>query len=208
MSESTTATNDVASQYAAQVTSDLEHNREEQDRISAEIVVLQRELAALQQNHTVLVNMQQALGIVSAPVGPTIVTDSPAVPIPRRKAAGSGKKTSKKSAGRPARKKAEEPAARKEAPAAASADQPTLVDLVRRHLAEQSEPRSAAEITTALGQAHPERPAKTTVVRSTLEGLVAKSQAERTTQGRSVYYTVIQAASPDVSEPQGDAQSG
>ncbi|MGA5629733.1 hypothetical protein ACPCTH_33170 [Streptomyces cellulosae] len=149
-----------------------------------------------------------ALGIVSAPVGPTTVTDSPAVPTPRRKAAGSGKKTSKKSVGRPARKKAEEPAARKEAPAAASADQPTLVDLVRRHLAEQSEPRSAAEITTALGQAHPERPVKTTVVRSTLEGLVAKSQAERTTQGRSVYYTVIQAASPDASEPQGDAQSG
>ncbi|MGJ3558099.1 hypothetical protein ACR6C2_00725 [Streptomyces sp. INA 01156] len=73
---------------------------------------------------------------------------------------------------------------------------PTLVDLIRRHLAEQSEPRSAAEISAALGQAHPERGIKTKVVRVTLEGLVAKSQAQRTKQGTSVFYTAPAAPEP------------
>ncbi|MFM9701146.1 BlaI/MecI/CopY family transcriptional regulator, partial [Streptomyces europaeiscabiei] len=72
---------------------------------------------------------------------------------------------------------------------AAKAAQPTLVELIHRHLAEQGEPRSAAEIATSLGQAHPDRNIKTTVVRTTVEGLVAKSHAQRTKQGSSVYYT-------------------
>lgn len=196
MSETATATQDLASQYAAQVTSDLEHNLKEQERVNAEIVLLQKELAALQQNHTVLVSMQQALAVVPAPAEqPTAVPGSPAVPSPRDNATAPGKKAPKKSTGRPRRKTA----------AAPTADQATLVDLVRRHLAEQSEPRSAAEITTALGQAHPERTFKTTVVRTTLEGLVAKSQAQRTRQGRSVYYTSAQASEQE-SGPQADAQ--
>ncbi|WP_407109599.1 BlaI/MecI/CopY family transcriptional regulator [Streptomyces sp. DSM 116494] len=205
MSESTTASHDLASQYAAQVTSDLERNLKEQERISAEIILLQQELAALQQNHAVLVNMQQALGLVPAPAQSTAVTDSPAVPSPRKKTAAPSKKTPKTSAGRPGRKKTEKPASRKKTAPAAPTAQPTLVDLVRGHLAEQSEPRSAAEITTALSQAHSERTVKATVVRTTLEGLVAKSQAQRTTQGRSVYYTATQ-PSQDTSEPQADAQ--
>ncbi|MER6407759.1 hypothetical protein ABT269_30540 [Streptomyces viridosporus] len=64
-----------------------------------------------------------------------------------------------------------------------------LVELVRQHLAEQTEPRSAAEIAASLGRVHPERVVKTTVVRSTLEGLVARNQAQRTKQGTSVFYT-------------------
>ncbi|MFF3518367.1 hypothetical protein [Streptomyces sp. NPDC002573] len=82
--------------------------------------------------------------------------------------------------------------------AAAKAGKPTLVELVRSHLTEQSEPRSAAEITTALDQAHPERGIKTTVVRTALEGLVAKNQAKRTKQGAAVFYT-----SPDTAEQAG-----
>lgn len=73
---------------------------------------------------------------------------------------------------------------------------PTLVDLVRQHLANQREPRSAAEISTALDRQHPERTIKATVVRTTLEGLVARNQAQRTKQGTSVFYT-----SPDASGP-------
>ncbi|MGP4088011.1 hypothetical protein [Streptomyces sp. KR55] len=73
--------------------------------------------------------------------------------------------------------------------AAVEQAQPTLVDLVRGHLGEQSEPRSAAEIATGLGQTHPERGIKTTVVRTTLENLVAKGQAQRSKQGTSVFYT-------------------
>ncbi|MFF3849081.1 hypothetical protein [Streptomyces sp. NPDC002328] len=90
-----------------------------------------------------------------------------------------------------------------EAPKAA---QPTLVDLVRRHLGEQSEPRSAAEVTTALGQAHPERNVKTTVIRTTLEGLVAKNQAQRSKQGTSVFYTVADAPGTSASSKSEGAQ--
>ncbi|MFE7169689.1 hypothetical protein [Streptomyces sp. NPDC057616] len=60
---------------------------------------------------------------------------------------------------------------------------------MREHLAGQSESRSAAENTTALGQQHPERTIKTTVARTTLEALVAKNQAQRTKQGSSVFNT-------------------
>lgn len=81
---------------------------------------------------------------------------------------------------------------------AASAAQPTLVDLVRRHLAEQNEPRSAAEVAASLGQTHPDRNVKTTVVRTTLEGLVAKAHAQRSKQGSSVFYTAADASEPAV----------
>ncbi|MEY9484462.1 hypothetical protein RKD26_000256 [Streptomyces calvus] len=77
---------------------------------------------------------------------------------------------------------------------AAKAEGPKLVELVRGHLAEHREPRSAAEVATALGQAHPDRTIRTTVVRSTLEGLVARNQAQRTKQGTSVFYTAPDAA--------------
>ncbi|WP_203237611.1 hypothetical protein [Streptomyces sp. CdTB01] len=65
---------------------------------------------------------------------------------------------------------------------------------MREHLAGQSEPRSATEITAAPEQQHPERTVKTTVVRTTLEGLVARNQAKRTKQGASVFYTAPEMA--------------
>ncbi|MDH6703031.1 putative transcriptional regulator [Streptomyces sp. MAA16] len=80
------------------------------------------------------------------------------------------------------------------------------MELIRHHLAEQGEPRSAAEISTALGKAHPERDIKTKVVRVTLEGLVAKSQAQRTKQGPSVYYRAPDTTAPMVS-PTAEEQS-
>jgi hypothetical protein len=70
-----------------------------------------------------------------------------------------------------------------------SSARPTLVELVQGHLAEQNEPRSAAEVASALGAAHPERDIKANVVRTTLEGLVAKNRAQRSKQGSSVFYT-------------------
>ncbi|WP_405920719.1 BlaI/MecI/CopY family transcriptional regulator [Streptomyces longwoodensis] len=260
MSENTTATTRLASQYASQVTTDLERNVEEQARLNAEIAALQEQLTTLQHDHTVLVNLQQALGLApSAPAGPTT---TPTVPAPRKKAAGSAKSTkspASKAASSTATKatrvtkavkppvstasaastastastasadksaKSAAPAAGKAAKAtkspasaastagksgksptsapaksrkaaAAPADRPTLVDLVREHLAEQSEPRSAAEIATTLGRAHTDRGVKPTVVRTTLEALVAKGQAQRTRQGRSVFYTT-----PDAPEQQ------
>ncbi|MFI2410737.1 hypothetical protein [Streptomyces sp. NPDC018947] len=267
MSESTTQTpTELASQYSVQVTKDLERNAEEQERITGEIADLQRQLAALQHDHALLVTMQQALGITAEAAPSPAGSEEPAasadagtattsgtstadalpadgsvqVPAPRggaatetsapakrrrsRKTAASSRraaasktssgaaakapakpaaKQASKPASKPAAKQASKPASKapakttgktagktaaKKAPA-----QPTLVELVRGHLGEQKEPRSAAEVAAALGQAHPERPVKTTVVRTTLEGLVARNQAQRSKQGTSVYYTASEA---------------
>jgi hypothetical protein len=68
------------------------------------------------------------------------------------------------------------------------------VELVITDLAGHSEPRSAADITTALAQAHPGRKIQTTVVRNALEALVAKGHSLRSKQGRSVYYSAPEAA--------------
>ncbi|MFJ8613939.1 hypothetical protein ACIRH0_43230 [Streptomyces sp. NPDC093675] len=220
MSQSTTAATGLSSQYAAQVTSDLERNVKEQERISIDIAALQQELASLQSDHSVLVNVQQALGINSAPVQSAATPEATTVPAPREKTSAepstgkrartkktdapatdkkpAAQKTASKAAPKPAAKSAPKTATKTEAKTGskaagkaetAKAALPTLVELIRRHLTEQSEPRSAAEVTTALDQAHPERGIKTTVVRTTLENLVARTQAHRSKQGSSVYYT-------------------
>ena len=200
MSDTTIAGTQLTSQYAAQVTSDLERNTKEQERISAEIATLQEQLTALQHDHRVLVNVQQVLGIAPAPVQPAAGPGGAAVPAPRRKAsAESGvdeRARVKRAAGTQRPTTSEKPGDKKPTQdTAAKAGRPTLVELVRGHLAEQSEPRSAAEVATALGKAHSERGIKTTVVRTTLEGLVARNQAKRTKQGASVFYTT-----PDTAE--------
>ncbi|WP_329047604.1 hypothetical protein OG873_39830 [Streptomyces violaceus] len=210
MSENVSTT-ELTSQYSAQVSADLERNAKEQQRLGAEIAALQEQLAAHQQDHTVLVSIQQAIGAAPASAEPAALSDSTTVPAPRatKKTAGSGtgkRARTKKTAPAPSRGTAGKPAAEKGAGKAESAKtaQPTLVELIRGHLAEQSEPRSAAEIAAALGQAHPDRSVKTTVVRTTIEGLVAKSQAQRSKQGSSVFYTAAavpeQAAPPQAEE--------
>ncbi|MDO0917804.1 hypothetical protein [Streptomyces sp. DT2A-34] len=205
MPESTAPATELTSQYVAQVTGDLERNAKEQERISAELASLQEQLAALQRDHTVLVNMRQALGVTEAPVQPVAESESAAVPAPRRKAAAArgGKSRTRKPTAAQGKAAVKKSAAKAEG--ATKAAQPTLVELIRRHLVELKEPRSAAEISAALEQTHPERQIATKVVRVTLEGLVAKSQAERTKQGRSVFYTAPATESAGASDA--DSQS-
>jgi membrane protein involved in colicin uptake len=106
--------------------------------------------------------------------------------------AAAASKPAPKPASKPTAKKASAPAAKK-APAAKqtprNSDGPTLRDLVVGHLTREGEPRSALEVTDALTGSHPERGAKITVVRSTLEALVAKGQVRRSKQGKSVFYS-------------------
>ncbi|MFI8191582.1 hypothetical protein ACIF8T_22640 [Streptomyces sp. NPDC085946] len=210
MSESTVHSTELTSQYINQVTSDLERNVKEQERITAEIGALQQQLATLQHDHTVLVNMRQALGataaVESTAVAETASVDGATVPAPRKKATAAGSRAEADTQGKakkaaPARPAAKRPA--KKSPsksakstgstgsdkAAAPTAQPTLVELIRRHLSEQTEPRSAAEVAAALGRSHPDRGVKANVVRTSLENLVAKNQAQRTKQGTSVFYT-------------------
>ncbi|MBD0424544.1 hypothetical protein H0H10_36185 [Streptomyces sp. TRM S81-3] len=216
MSETTANTPGLTSQYTAQVAEDLERNSKEQERVSAEIAALQQQLSALQQDHSVLVNLQQALGLAPAPTEPEPQPE-PApvatVPAPRKKTgtkSGASKPARTKKAAAPSVKPAAKKATAKKSQSEAAAKkstgtsaQPTLVDIVRAHLAEQSEPRSAAEVAAELGRQYPERAIKTTVVRNTLESLVAKEQAQRSKQGSSVFYT---AGTPKSAEAAQDKQ--
>ncbi|MEU0822986.1 hypothetical protein [Streptomyces mirabilis] len=197
---------ELTSQYIAQVTGDLERNAKEQERIGLEIEALQEQLHALQHDHTVLVNMQQALGGAN----PAAEADTAGVPSVPHQASAEPKQSKPKAAATGAKKTAsKKPAAKApSAKASTAATKPTLVDLIRGHLEQESEPRSAAEITTALTQTHPDRSVKTTVVRTTLEGLVAKSHAHRTKQGSSVFYTTAAASEPAAAEPQQEAVAG
>ncbi|MGW7522457.1 hypothetical protein [Streptomyces sp. NPDC054783] len=211
MPEPTAPVTELTSQYVSQVTNDLEHNVKEQERITVEIAALQEQLAALQHDQTILVNMRQALGVATS-VSTPAPTEGAVVPAPRKKTttASETRRTPKKAApeqsGRGKQQPAKKPEATKSPAAKVSppkapakkatgqAAQPTLIELVRRHLAEQQEPRSAAEVSEALGKAHPDREIQTKVIRTTLENLVARNAAQRTKQGSSVFYTLATAA--------------
>ncbi|MER5661554.1 hypothetical protein [Streptomyces mirabilis] len=207
MSEIQAQATELASQYIAQVTGDLERNAKEQDRIGQEIEALQEQLRALQHDHTVLVNIQQALGSASPAAG----ADTAAAPsVPHQASAELKQSKPKKAPATGAKKTASKKPAAKASSVKASetAAKPTLVELIRSHLKQESEPRSAAEIAAALTQAHPDRSVKTTVVRTTLEGLVAKSHAHRAKQGSSVFYTAAAPSDPAPAEPQQEAAAG
>ncbi|GHH31167.1 hypothetical protein [Streptomyces lanatus] len=205
MPETTAPTTELTSQYVTQVTNDLERNVKEQERISAEIASLQEQLAAVQHDHTVLLNVQQALGVTQAPAQPAAEAESATVPSPRQKAGTVGGRKPKARTSTAAAKTAAPKEPKAKTAGTKTAAQPTLVELIRRHLLELKEPRSAADISAALDEAHPERQITTKVVRITLEGLVAKSQAERTKQGRSVFY--IAPAPAATSEAEGEPQN-
>ncbi|MFF5438107.1 hypothetical protein [Streptomyces achromogenes] len=215
MPETAGPVTELASQYVSQVTKDLEQNVKEQDRVTAEIAALQERLAALQHDHGILLNMRQALGIAAPAAGAVVPaprgksgaarrTDAkkPAPKKPAAKKPAAVKATTgKAAAGKPAAKKAPaEPAQPAQPAQPTQSSQPTLVELVRRYLTEQNEPRSAAEVAEALGRTHPERAVQTKVVRTTLENLVARNGAHRSKQGSSVFYTVAAEPAPETAE--------
>ncbi|MEY9998089.1 hypothetical protein ABIE67_010208 [Streptomyces sp. V4I8] len=179
MSDAEPATTELKVQYGARVAADLERNAREQERVAAELMSLQEKLRALRHDHALLVNLKQTLGSEDGvATGPRAESDDSTPSVPRQASAGSASTRRKKSA-------ADAGAAKNNT----AAKPPTLVELIRSHLVEQDEPRSAAEITTALAQAHPERDIKPKVVRTTVEGLVAKGRVHRSKQGSSVFYT-------------------
>ncbi|MFE7446445.1 hypothetical protein ACFU7X_39025 [Streptomyces chartreusis] len=193
MSDTTTKTTELTSQYCAQVAGDLERNLAEQARVTGEVEALQAQLVGLQHDHSILVNIQQALDLAATPAAPAAEPVA-AVPSPRKKASGSAEEAKGKAADVTTSK-------------TRSSSSPTLVALVREYLASLSEPRSAAEIATALGQRHPERTVKATVVRTTLEGLVARNLARRSKQGKSVFYVTADLSEGAVASEQSDGQS-
>ncbi|WP_033328709.1 BlaI/MecI/CopY family transcriptional regulator [Streptomyces yerevanensis] len=204
MSEVESATTELKTQYAAQVAADLERNAKDQERIGAEVTELQEQLLALQRDHALLVNLQQALSGESPadanPGSDETVTAAPSVPR-QASAEPTPARQKKAAAPKPGKTPAKSPGTK--APTT-GAKQPTLGELIRTHLGRQSEPSSSAEISSALAQAHPDRDIKPKVVRTTVEGLVAKGHVHRTKQGKSVYYTASGTAPADTSPEQKD----
>ncbi|GAA4086122.1 MULTISPECIES: hypothetical protein [Streptomyces] len=192
----------LQSQYAAQIQSDLDSNVAEREQIAGQISSLQEQLSVLENNHALLASMQQAIGPASA--APAKGSTKGSAKAAKKTAGGAAPRipqarTAAKSAGRATKKQAK-PAVK----AKASGNTPTLRDLVANHLAQSGEPRSAAEITAGLTDAHPQRNIAGTVVRNTLENLVAKGQAQRTRQNRSVFYTAPDATSATTAKESAD----
>ncbi|MGA4544369.1 hypothetical protein ACPA54_30710 [Uniformispora flossi] len=188
---------DLKAQYAAQVAADLERNATDQQRVNDELALLQEQLRGLQRDHAVLEGVRQALDHADRIHVSTEAPGRAEVPTPRQTA--SRRRTKKPTPdGVPAKAK---PATVKSPGRTTQAAGPTLGKLIRAYLAEQAEPRSAAEITAALAAAHPARSIKATVVRTTAENLVAKSLAERAKQGASVFYTATPVGTTNLDGP-------
>ncbi|GAA2305189.1 BlaI/MecI/CopY family transcriptional regulator [Streptomyces violaceusniger] len=186
----------LKSQYAAQVAADLERNSAEQERLRSDIAALQEQLAVLEDNRALLLSMRQTLGGDAA--GDTTENgeagDSGDGSSAKREVAtlsATRKARKKANAAGGKRKGAESGGSRPRRQRVREAGAPTLRELVRDALAQHGEPRSAAEVTAALSQTFPEREIKPTVVRSTLESLVAKGRAHRTKQQKSVFYSAV-----------------
>lgn len=189
----------LKTQYAARVTADLEQNTAEQQRIRADIEALQAQLTNLEQDHELLQSMSEALGETAPP-------KKSAMPAPRRAkktSAAAPKKADRKTttarapkAGTPAKetKGAKDTKAAKAANAGSGAKSdtgPAMTTLVFEYLTQQSEPRTNAEITKALTDTQKNRKVNGNAVRTASETLVARSKAERTKQGSTVFYSAI-----------------
>lgn len=95
--------------------------------------------------------------------------------------------------------------AKKASPAPATKTEPPLRELVLALLVGAAEPRMVSEITTAMAQAHPGRPASTQVVRNTLETLAKKGVLDKENKQGSVMYAAATAARPAANAPAADA---
>ncbi|MFF3159970.1 hypothetical protein [Streptomyces sp. NPDC057910] len=193
MPDSTT----LQSHYADQVQSDLASNVEERERITAQISELQEQLQILEGNHGLLTAMQQALG-TSTPAAslPKKTREPAAAKVPRPHASAEPSRTEAKKQNQDA------------AGTRTRGNGPTLRELVTRQLAALRQPASAAEVTTALVDAHPGRNTAATVVRNTLENLVSKGRAERSRQGRAVFYSLTTAGTGKSAETPDPAPGG
>ncbi|MGY4921299.1 hypothetical protein [Streptomyces sp. 900105755] len=178
---------ELASEYSARIARDLEINAQEQDRLATEIAALEEQLRAVRENRAVLERLQQALtpqapasASASAPGSATADADTDAVVPHQRTEPAPNRRTVPKQG--PAEPK------------------PSLVEAVHAYLAEQREPRSATDVAEAIRAAQPGRTIKTTVIRTTLENLVARNRVRRTKQGRAVFYTLLATDGPEAPE--------
>ncbi|MET9551896.1 hypothetical protein [Streptomyces sp. NPDC006645] len=170
----------VQSQYEVQIAGDLERNEAEQKRLRAEIDTLQGQLDTLERDHALLLGVQRVFA-EGAGSGAARAAKAAGARTAKR-----APKTPDRAGGKAAAKKASAKASPK---ARTTEKQPSLAQLLGTLLAAHGEPRSAAEISAELAADHPARNSNINVVRNALELLVAKSEAHRSKQNKSVFYT-------------------
>jgi len=203
MTDAVSCSRSLQSEYEAKLAADLEQNGKERERVTSQLDALAAELQVLEQNRTLLLSVQQAVGVGGAKAAKAraeVPTGSA-----EERAAGKGKPVA------PRQRAAKVPAAReangrkaskvvkplassgrvkpaKAGPGGNGDRKPSLVQLVRDQVTGSHEPRSAAEVAVAVSARHPERSANVNGVRMALESLVAKAVVQRSQQGRAVFY--------------------
>ncbi|MFE5033196.1 hypothetical protein [Streptomyces sp. NPDC056683] len=182
---------ELASEYSARIARDLEINAQEQDRLATEIAALEEQLRAVRENRAVLERLQQAL----TPQAPASASASASASAP-----GSATADADTDAVVPHQRTEPAPNRRTVPKQGPAEPKPSLVEAVHAYLAEQREPRSATDVAEAIRAAQPGRTIKTTVIRTTLENLVARNRVRRTKQGRAVFYTLLATDGPEAPE--------
>ncbi|WP_423247757.1 BlaI/MecI/CopY family transcriptional regulator [Streptomyces achmelvichensis] len=185
--ESSVETTNLKAQYAAQFSSDLDNSLREQERIGTEIATLQGRLNELRRGHALLFGLQRTLdddssvawaeshspGVAGSKERPDAPSRSRYLTVPEScQTADAGLSHSTR-----------------------SRKSPTLGDVMVDLLLQCGEPQSVTEIAEALMRSRPERAAKKTVIRTTLENLVARGRVERMKQDRAVFYSATERAS-------------
>ncbi|MFE0512020.1 hypothetical protein [Streptomyces sp. NPDC058964] len=202
----------IHDKYAGRFASELESNRTEQDNLRARLKQLQAEeevLLGLQSALTAAIAGPDSAAGGAAGVAATepqdlahssAVREEVAVPQPGHQETSSPAAPSKKAAAKRTtltRKADKKSAAKKTTAHAAKASvnksaankaaEPSLGDLLKQILDKHpGQPRTAAEATSELENEYSEGARNATVVRNTLERLVAKSAVERTKQKSTV----------------------
>ncbi|WP_327130631.1 hypothetical protein OG311_03875 [Streptomyces sp. NBC_01343] len=172
----------VLDEYASRIRTDVDANLLRQEQ-------LRGELRKLEEEHTVLLKLQETLATGAEAIASMRVGSGEAgvLPKPRRAERDVARRRVGKGRGGKGHRSGEA----------------SLIETVNGLLQAQVEPRSVAEI---LGEVVAVRPATIQTVRNTLDRLVATSKAERTKQGRSVFYNAVGAAAETQPAPAVDAQ--
>ncbi|MFF4219271.1 hypothetical protein [Streptomyces nondiastaticus] len=179
----------LTDQYAARVTADIERVSQEREQVRAEISALQQRLGTLESDHQQLLKLRATLTgePVAAVAAVAAVEPSPSGTAAEPEEAG------KKAGAKVPRPRSSQPPARARADRRgkkAAQGEATWGEVLLSYLAEQQGPQSVAEITNGVSAAHPARTVQATVVRNTLEALVARGKVQRSKQARSVAYSM------------------
>ncbi|MEU1375471.1 hypothetical protein ABZ442_17680 [Streptomyces triculaminicus] len=166
----------LTDQYTAQVTADIERVTQEREQVLTEISELQQRLKTLEADHQQLLKLRATLTGEPTAMAPL----SPGGTDGRNVGAEVPQPRSPQSAAQAQARHRGTTAGRGEA---------TWGEIILAYLAGQQGPQPVADIADGVSSAHPARTVKATVVRNTLEALVAQGKVQRRKQARSVAYS-------------------